>query len=391
MKQKLTSRSAFFNLRASAILILCIAAAGFIVVGTVLAVLRPQLPANVSNRKLSFAERVAYQRVIEEVYWHHRLWPKERPDPKPPLDAVISQAQLEEKVADYLRNSQAVENYWQRPITAKQLQAEMDRMAQHTRQPEVLRELFEALGNDPFIIAECLARPVLAQRLLTELNDRDSVKLTKVAWLQTTLQSRLVRAETQAPRKVAAIETRSLPRSLAAAHRGFTFYLADPSARLTSIAKAVQVNRPYHLPITSSPSGGCIDDTWTATSTSNAPSARAYHTAVLAGSEMIIWGGDGQAGPLNTGGRYNPSMDSWTPTSTTNAPAAREAHTAVWTGTEMIVWGGSSGFSTVFKTGGRYNPSTDTWTATSTTNAPAARNFHTAVWTGIEMIVWGGF
>ena len=43
----------------------------------------------------------------------------------------------------------------------------MDRMAQHTKQPEVLRELFEALGNDPFIIAECLARPALAERLLT--------------------------------------------------------------------------------------------------------------------------------------------------------------------------------------------------------------------------------
>ena len=33
----------------------------------------------------------------------------------------------------------------------------MDRMAKHTRQPEVLQELFEALGNDPFVIAECLA------------------------------------------------------------------------------------------------------------------------------------------------------------------------------------------------------------------------------------------
>src|SRR5438046_2115510 len=32
----------------------------------------------------------------------------------------------------------------------------------------------------------------------------------------------------------------------------------------------------------------------------------------------------------------------------------------------------------------------DTWTATSTTGAPAARERHTAVWTGSEMIVWGG-
>ena len=34
----------------------------------------------------------------------------------------------------------------------------------------MLRELFEALGNDPLLIAECLARPVLAERLLTNLN-----------------------------------------------------------------------------------------------------------------------------------------------------------------------------------------------------------------------------
>ena len=40
-------------------------------------------------------------------------------------------------------------------------------MARHTKQPEVLHELFEALGNDPFVIAECLARPALAERLLT--------------------------------------------------------------------------------------------------------------------------------------------------------------------------------------------------------------------------------
>ena len=28
---------------------------------------------------LSFADRVAYQSAIEDVYWRHRIWPKERP------------------------------------------------------------------------------------------------------------------------------------------------------------------------------------------------------------------------------------------------------------------------------------------------------------------------
>src|SRR5262249_53072641 len=149
--------------------------------------------------------------------------------PKPPLDAVISQSQLEKKVADYLRNSQALEDYWQYPITADQLQAEMDRMAQHTKQPNVLRELFEALGNDAFVIAECLARSVLTERLTAEVSAQD--KTGRFEYLR--------RAEMQMPREVVTID---------------------------SIAKAVQVNRrPYQLPAVASSSGGCVDDTWTAT------------------------------------------------------------------------------------------------------------------------------
>ena len=122
---------------------------------------------------LTLADRVAYQRAIEEVYWRHRIWPKERPDPKPSLDAVMPSAQLEKKVEDYLRNSEALEDYWQKPLSAEQLQAEMERMAQHTKQPEVLRELFEALGNNPYVIAECLARPALSERLLTNFYAHD--------------------------------------------------------------------------------------------------------------------------------------------------------------------------------------------------------------------------
>ena len=80
----------------------------------------------------------------------------------------MRQVQIEKKVEDYLRNSQALDDYWQRPITPDQLQAEMERIASHTKQPGVLREIFAALDNDPFVIAECLARPVLAERLVNE-------------------------------------------------------------------------------------------------------------------------------------------------------------------------------------------------------------------------------
>jgi N-acetylneuraminic acid mutarotase len=293
---------------------------------------------------------VSYQRVIEEVYWRHRIWPKERPDPKPSLDAVMSQAQLENKVEEYVRKSQALEDYWKRPITADQLQAEMDRMAKHTKQPEVLHELFEALGNDPFVIAECLARPALSERLLTNCYAQDQrfygeLKLSAGSWR--------AGAENQTPNVIAA------------------------------------VNANYMLPTISD--GGCTDDTWAATSTTNAPDGRSNHSAVWTGSEMIVWGGGDGISNLNTGGRYNPSIDTWTATSTINAPTARAEYTAVWTGSEMILWGGRVNNGIYLNTGGRYNPSTDSWAATSITNAPTARTDHTAVWTGSEMIVWGGF
>jgi N-acetylneuraminic acid mutarotase len=284
------------------------------------------------TRVLIFAERVAYQRAIEDVYWRHRIWPKENLYAKPSLDAVMTQAQLERKVKDYLRNSQELEDYWQQPITADQLQAEMERMAQHTRQPETLRELFAALGNDPFVIAECLARPLLAERLLAH----------------------------SATEQVKQISLTAEP------------VIAAPGA--------------YRHPSIFD-DGGCTDQTWMATTTANAPRGRSLHTAVWTGSEMIVWGGANvNANGFNTGGRYNPSTDSWTTTSRINAPISRYDHTAVWTGSEMIVWGGTNDDST----GGRYNPSSDSWAATSTTDAPAGRQYHTAVWTGTEMIIFGG-
>ncbi len=166
----------FLNPRILVAVLLCTAVACLVAAATSsataskLASLHRESPAKTFQRTFSFAERVSYQRAIEDVYWRHRIWPKENSDPKPSLDAVMTQEQLENKVAEYLGNSQALGDYWKRPITAEQLQAEMERMAQHTRQPEVLRELFEALGNDAFVIAECLARPVLAERWLAHSN-----------------------------------------------------------------------------------------------------------------------------------------------------------------------------------------------------------------------------
>jgi N-acetylneuraminic acid mutarotase len=523
MRKKSNPQSAFLTRRILFSLLLCTVACS-ITGGTLLAFFRSETPTKVSHRTLTFAERVAYQRDIEEVYWRHRIWPKERPDSKPPLDAVMSQAQLEKKVADYLRKSQALEDYWRRPITAEQLQAEMDRMAKHTKQPQVLRELFDALGNDPFVIAECLARRALADRLLTnwyaydqrihgelkrhaeaallalpnvermqqlggsyseiELSKSDSskgepgrgpegMKLNGRDWDETVQSlaatfnhpaSRFLNGRAPAiagsrplvPARPAVASYQTIPAGkLSPLQEDQARYYAtavieknNDRLKLATIAwpkepldswlakaekqlpDAIAISTTSYTLPTISEGAGCIDntwiatagppegggtgvwtgsemiilnggnlnkgarynpstDTWTATNTTNAPTARGAFTAVWTGKEIIVWGGiDDLFNIFNTGGRYDPNTDGWTATTTTNAPDPRYIHTAVWTGSEMIIWGGTG--ASYFSTGGRYNPNTDSWTPTSTINAPAGRYGPTAVWTGNEMIVWGG-
>ena len=397
MKGERRTQASFFPHRVLLTLLLW-AAASWILSVTVLGFFQPEEANRGTREMLTFAERVAYQRAIEEVYWRHRLWPKANLYPKPSLGAVMAQAQLENKVADYLRKSQALERYLKRPITAEELQAEMDRMATHTKQPDVLSELFEALGNDPFIIAECLARPVLVGRLSFDFAGHE----TSTSFNSATFDGvRMISAAVTAANGVYQLPTvsegdtpcvddtwtaTSIPTGLLRRN--------SPSAIWTGSEMIVWGGLFAYITLNTGGRYTPATDSWTLTSETNAPSERYSHAAVWTGSEMIIWGGASVllGGPINTGGLYNPATDTWTATTIASAPSARYLHTGVWTGSEMIVWGGYSGLGgSQLNTGGRYNPSTRSWTATSTTNAPLARQDHTAVWTDSEMIVWGGY
>jgi hypothetical protein len=72
MKKNRTTQSAFFRLRAAITLLICAAAACSVISGAGL-LFHSEGRFNVSQRTLTFAERVAYQRAIEEVYWRHRI------------------------------------------------------------------------------------------------------------------------------------------------------------------------------------------------------------------------------------------------------------------------------------------------------------------------------
>jgi hypothetical protein len=119
------------------------------------------------------------------------------------------------------------------------------------------------------------------------------------------------------------------------------------------------------------------------------------------GKELIVWGGLDNGTPSNRGRRYNPATDTWTELNTTNAPAARARHSAVWTGTRMVVWGGDGGGdplypAVVHASGGAYDPVTDTWTVLPSppvdpqTADTFRRTGHKGVWTAYGMVVVGG-
>ena len=137
-----------------------------------------------------------------------------------------------------------------------------------------------------------------------------------------------------------------------------------------------------------------VGDSWTATTTTDAPTGRYDFTTVWTGSEMIIWGGFYSV-YQQSGGRYAPALDQWASggTSLVDAPLGRYGHASVWTGSRMIVWGGQTGSDVFTDTGGIYDPATNSWEPAGTgidADTPSARRFHGGIWTGREMLVWGG-
>jgi hypothetical protein len=401
-----------------------------------------------ARQPLTFEERVKAQEAIERVYYNHRIWPKENPQPKPPFEKMITKEQIEAKVNDYLKKCSALDKFWQRPIIASQLQAEMDRMAKGSKDPATLNELFAALNNDPYLIAECLARPVLADRLIHNWYANDSrfhaETKAKAEEALTTLtpenfcsypegnySKMSYKLEIAEREEMGWIDPED--RSIKLSEEEFAKMLAeipdegkisgiqennDSFVILRTISKndieieveclvftkqaldewfekqdlPVQLseteNSSTNFYLSPMPEDACTEE-WKNSKLDDYPDARGFHTGVWTGTEMIIWGGKVSISKgASTGGRYNPSTDTWTPTSVgSNVPSHSDyaSHSAVWTGSVMIVWGGNS------NSGGRYNPTTDTWTATSTgTNCPATRMYNTAVWTGTEMIIWGG-
>jgi N-acetylneuraminic acid mutarotase len=354
------------------------------------------------------SQRLLDQRAVEAVYWNHRLWPEANPTPKPPLEQILPDARILERLEDTARKSAALGILWRRPLTAEQLQEELNRIASGTKDPAMLRELFAALGNDPARIAATLAAPSLADRLVRSWYAMDgsfhagtrrragddAARVTSVGSLRKTggvyreIEYVLDR-DAQAGREdvsgsVVPVAAQDWTHLLATLASGF-----DPVTGTDALA-------PGSLGVLREDAEG-----FTLSGVLSRGSERIrIATVTWPKRSFDDWWKETRsrfaADPPAVSGHFNlPALapecvnDTWR-SLRTEFPYGRSGHSAVWTGSEMIVWGGRSRIG-LLKTGYRYQPATDTFTPIRADDtAPSPRYGHAAVWTGTSLIVWGG-
>jgi hypothetical protein len=105
-----------------------------------------------ARRTLTLDDRVKAQEAIERVYYRHQI------GATTPFETAVPRATLEAKVRKYLDQTAALAVSSTTFVTDEMLDRELTHNAR-SRMP-ALRELYAALGNDPFVI-EGLARATL--------------------------------------------------------------------------------------------------------------------------------------------------------------------------------------------------------------------------------------
>jgi hypothetical protein len=303
--------------------------------------------------------------AIERILHERRDWPAANPGAKPAFESLVTRGDVARVVEASLRDARRL-----RHIDAPALQAELERMASTTQDPDLLAELFAAAktGEDA---ALCIARPTHVARD-PRATGADAAAAPALD------ASDVVLPEIRA--KGAAIDTRQEPPEPRFGHVAVWTGAEMVVFGGTNLDRRFD-NGARYFPAT---------DTWMPLPRTGAPAPRTLASAVWSGLDVIIFGGYEPGGAMAPDhGRYRPSNDLWGPVTATNAPSGRYFHTAVWTGTSMIVYGGTNNAS-VFADGATYTPASNTWLALPAPPPGNARQRAAAAWTGTEMLVFGG-
>src|SRR5262249_14244523 len=168
---------------------------------------------------------------------------------------------------------------------------ETERIFHSTRMPQRLQEMVDALGGDPVLVREIIARPALSGRLLRSrfASQPPAFGESFDAWwgrVGSTLDG----------------------------ERVATVGSADPLPPLPLLPTPGGASRARATDSLTCPPGGL----WDNGALASPPDTRSYPTGVWTGSLFIVWGGEysygGTITRFATGGRYDPATDTWRPT-----------------------------------------------------------------------------
>jgi N-acetylneuraminic acid mutarotase len=366
-------------------------------------------------RDLSFEDRTKCQEAIERVYYSHQIGANKA------FGEAVHREVLEKKVRTYLAQSVALEKFWNMPVTAAALQSELARIARKNRFPDRLREIYDALANDPLLIQECFARPILVDRLsrsffagderihgparvkAEELRNRavsGAIDVHSASSSRTEVEvGRVDTADAQVDSEIRPIGDASPGDRVPRLEKGAEDYqrlktrmFAD-GGRIGPIREdsmefmfSVLLDEgPDYMRTATFSSPKVSWDSWWQEVESE---FRVTDVKSVASPEAPL--PETNADSMETEDSAGcPTPNTWDNGVLDDLPLETSGHRAVWTGTLMLVWGGF-GFGSHQTMGQRYDPLTDTWALMSTQGQPSGRSAHSAVWTGSRMIVWGG-
>ena len=280
---------------------------------------------------------------------------------------------LEAKVRKYLEQTVALQTYWKTAVTDETLQRELERMAQGTRMPERLQEVYAALGNDTFLIKECVARATLVDRLTRNFfafrlaipsssahGDRYVARPARVGRCEPERGSSEPNGQRASRRPRDRSRTRAVDR-FQCAHRQARGQISQ--ARCGQATSPIVESRDgfaFDVVLSENPTTVRV-----ATPTSCRRSlGRSGGRARMRRSGPSPWSRSPQIACAcrqpTKGSTFDPNAactgDGWNDGVLDDLPEARAQHSAVWTGSLMLVWGGTKLGSALLKREGALRP-----------------------------------
>lgn len=370
-------------------------------------------------------QRVRFEDRIQRAYLERRA--EVTPSKSGTTEEPRATEALRAKVEKHLRMTDALEQVWGETVTADDLQAEYDRILEHSTDPVMLNRLLEALDRDPVAIAAGLVEPIVVRRavhgafwwddaihgdlrhtaedevrtaddrgrlgLFTGERAEMEIRLAEMPGPETDADENGVYVRTVGPGEWSRIvgdlaDGFGVPHASAENLPLFRAGSVEETKEYFS-ASIILERDADHIRLASLTWWKQTFSEWWSENEPRFSSEASREVAPIRLERLLNQKGSGSPAPKDT----LRTIDEWLPMNCDDpdVPSSRLRHTVVWTGTQMIVWGGRQG-TNFFSSGGIYDPATDSWTATSQgTHCPTPRVDHTANLATAKMVIWGGW